>query len=101
MATYTELRTLVNDGTLKDKVSIALLVASEAIRTEDAGTANHANRLKYAKKVLTDPDGNADDMLRALLAQNASASLATITGASDATIQTAVNAAVNIFADGS
>jgi hypothetical protein len=101
MATYTELRTLVNDGTLKDKVSIALLVAAEAIRNEDAGTTNHANRLKYAKKVLTDPDGNADDMLRALLAQNAAASLATITGASDATIQTAVNAAVNIFADGS
>jgi len=101
MATYTELRTLINDGTLKDKVSIALLIASEAIRVEDAGTANHANRLKWAKKVLQDPDGNADDVLRSLLAQNASASVATITGASDATIQTAVNNSVNTFADGS
>jgi len=101
MATYTELRTLINDGTLKDKVSIALLIASEAIRVEDAGTANHANRLKWAKKVLQDPDGNADDVLRSLLAQKASASVATITGASDATIQTAVNNSVNTFADGS
>lgn len=100
MATYTELRGLINDPTLKDRVSIALLIAAEAIRTEDAGTANHANRVKWAKKVLQDPDGNADDMLRALLAQNASLTVAQITGATDAGIQTAVNGAVDIFADG-
>jgi hypothetical protein len=100
MATYTELRTLINDSTLKDKVAIACLIAAETIRTEDVGTTNHANRVKWAKKVLIDPDGNADDMLRALLAQNAAATVATITSATDATIQTAVNAAVNIFADG-
>lgn len=100
MATYTELRGLINDPTLKDKVSVALLIAAEAIRTEVGTTANHANRVKWAKKVLQDPDGNADDMLRALLAQNANASVTTITGASDATIQTAVSNAVDIFADG-
>lgn len=100
MATYTELRGLINDPTLKDRVSIALLIAAEAIRTEDAGTANHVNRLLWAKKVLQDPDGNADDMLRALLAQNAALTVAQIQGATDAAIQTAVNGAVNIFADG-
>jgi hypothetical protein len=101
MATYTELRTLFNDPNLKDKVSVACTIAAIAINAEDSGTANHSNRVKWAKKVLMDPDGNADDMLRALIAQNASQTLATITGATDATILGAVNAAVNLFADGS
>jgi hypothetical protein len=101
MATYTELRTLFNDATLKDKVSVACIIAAEAIRTESDQTVNHANRLKWAKKVFTDTDGQADDMLKALLAANNTAALATINSASDATIQTAVNAAVNVFADGS
>lgn len=100
MATYTELRGLVNDPTLKDKISVALLIAAEAIRTEDTGTANHANRVKWAKKVLQDPDGNSDDMLRALLAQNAELSVAQIQGVTDTNLQTAVNNAVNLFADG-
>lgn len=100
MATYVELRGLINDPALKDRVSIALLVAAESIRTEDSGTANHANRVKWAKKILQDPDGNADDMLRALLAQNASLSVAQIQGVSDSALQAAVNNAVNVFADG-
>lgn len=100
MATYTELRGLINDPTLKDKISVALLIAAEAIRTEDPQTTNHANRVKWAKKVLQDPDGNADDMLRALLAQNASLTVAQIQGVTDANLQTAVNNAVNLFADG-
>lgn len=101
MATYTELRGLINEPTLKERVSIALLIAAEAIRTEDGATVNHANRLKWAKDVLRDPDGHADDMLRALIAQNASLTAAQITGVTDAAMQTAVNNAVNIFADGS
>lgn len=100
MATYTELRGLINDPTLKDKISVALLIAAETIRTEDPQTTNHANRVKWAKKVLQDPDGNADDMLRALLAQNASLTVAQIQGVTDANLQTAVNNAVNLFADG-
>lgn len=100
MATYTELRGLINDPTLKDKISIALLIAAETIRTEATDTANHANRLKWAKKVLNDPDGNADDMLRALLAQNKTLTVAQIQATTDAALQTAVDNAVNIFADG-
>jgi len=100
MATLSEIWTLLEDPTLKEKVSAACLVAAEAIRTEDSGTANHANRLKWAKSVLKNPVQAGDDMLKAVLAANSSASLAAITGASDSTIQTAVDAAVNIFADG-
>lgn len=100
MATLSELWTLLEDPALKEKVSAACLVAAEAIRTEDDQTANHTNRLKWAKGVMTDPVKAGDDMLKAVLAANAGASLASITGATDATIQTAVDAAVNIFADG-
>lgn len=76
------------------------MVAAEAVRTEDPGTANHANRLKWAKRVLNDHVDAGADMLKAVVAANASATLAQITGASDATIQAAVNAAIDIFADG-
>lgn len=100
MAAYIDLRGLINDPVLKDRVSIALLVAAETIRTEDPGTVNHTNRLAWAKKVLSDPDGNAFNMLRALIAQNAAQTLANIQGATDAAIQSAVDGAVNIFADG-
>jgi hypothetical protein len=100
MATLAELWTLMESAPLKEKVSSACLIAAEAIRVEDSGTANHANRIKWAKAVLKDHVQAGDDMLKAVLAANSAAALATITAASDATIQSAVNAAVNIFADG-
>lgn len=98
MATLAELWTLLTEPNLQQKVSAACMVAAEAIRTEDAGTANHANRLKWAKKVLNDHVDAGADMLKAVVAANASLALAQITGASDAAIQAAVNNAVNIFA---
>lgn len=100
MATLSEIWTLLTDPTLQQKVSAACMVAAEAIRTEDAGTANHANRLKWAKRVLNDHVDAGADMLKAVIAANASATLAQITDATDATIQAAVNGAVDIFADG-
>lgn len=100
MATLAELWTLMEDPTLKEKVSSACLVAAEAIRVEDSQTANHTNRLKWAKAAMLDPVKAGDDMLKAVLAANSAAALASITGAADGTIQDAVNAAVNVFADG-
>ena len=67
---------------------------------EATGTTNHANRLKWAKKVFGDPVGQGNLMLRAVLAANNAATLSQITGASDSTIQTAVTAAVDVLADG-
>lgn len=49
---------------------------------------------------MLDPVKAGDDMLKAVLAANSAAALASITGAADGTIQDAVNAAVNVFADG-
>ena len=101
MATLAELWTLLEDPALKEKVAAACLIAAETIRTEDAGTANHANRLKWSKKVFENPVQAGDDVLKAVLAANNGSALAAITGAADNVIQTAVDAAVDIFADGS
>lgn len=100
MATLAELKTLESDGTLQTAVEVALWKAAYDIQQEDAGTTNHSNRLKWAKAVLKDPAGSKDDFLRYLLAANSAAALATIQAASDATIESAVAAAVDIFADG-
>lgn len=100
MATYEELKTLESNSALQNKVEIAIWAAAQAISDESDQTANHANRLKWSKAALRDPGGSKDDFLRYLLAANKGQTVATITSASDATVQTHVDAAVNIFADG-
>ena len=101
MATYTELRNLFNNSELKNRVSVACIVAAETIRGEDIGTTNHANRLLWAKNAFNNPNGVSTEMLMALLATNKDAAVATIEAATDAVLQTLVDATVNLFADGS
>lgn len=100
MATYQELRTAEEHEVLGIKIRTACLIAAEAVRTEAGATTNHANRLKWALAVHQDPDAMAKRMIRAVIAQNAGAALSAITGASDATVQTAVNNAVDVLAQG-
>lgn len=100
MATYAELLTASENATLRNKMRVAVVIAAEKVRTESGATANHANRLAWAKAVFADPDGAARSMMWPVLAQNAAATLAQITGATDATVQTAVDAAVDVFATG-
>jgi hypothetical protein len=100
MATYAELLVASENPTLNNKIRVACFIAAEVVRTEGGATANHANRLVWAKSVFANPDQEAKRMLWAVLAQNASATLAQITGATDAAVQTAVNAAVDVFATG-
>jgi len=101
MATYQELRRLFADGLLKNQIEVACIVAAEAIRTEDVGTANHANRLVWAKAAFTNPNVIRERMLMTLLAKNKDAAVGTIQTVSDATLQTLVDASVDLFADGS
>ena len=98
MATYAELLAASQDEGLQKKVRVACVIAAEAVRTEDVGTANHAARMAWAKLVYADPASVAQRMVWAVLGQNQAATLSQITGASDATVQTAVNNAVNVFA---
>lgn len=99
MATYAEILQASADPTLNNKVRVAVIIAAEVVRTEPTATANHANRLIWAKSVYANPDNEAKRMIWAVLAQNSSATLAAILSATDSTVQTAVNAAVDVFAN--
>lgn len=100
MATYAELIIASQNGTLTDKIKVACFIAAEVVRNEAGATANHTNRLLWAKQVFGNPENEAKRMVWAVLAQNSAATLSVITGASDAAVQTAVNAAVDVFATG-
>jgi hypothetical protein len=101
MATYDELLAIASttSGTaLRNRIRVAVVVAADVIRAEAPATVNHANRLAWARLVLDNPDRQAERMLWAVLAQNRAATVAQITAADDATVQTAVNAAVDLLA---
>lgn len=100
MATYSDLVVASNNAALGEKINVACFIAAEKIRLESSAVANHANRLLWAKSVYTNPGQAGRMMIWAVLAQNANATLAQITGASDATVQTAVDNAVDVFATG-
>jgi hypothetical protein len=98
MATYDELYALKDNTTMLARVAVACVIAAEAIRTEATSSANHLQRVRWAARVFADPVAEAARMWWAVLAQNKAATSAQITGATDATIQTAVAAAVDVFA---
>lgn len=101
MATYVELRQLFGNGDLLNRIEVACIVAAEAIRVEDAGVPNHANRLLWAKATFQTPRPVAERMLMSLLAANKALTVQQLAGVTDEALQTAVGSAVNLFADGS
>ena len=100
MATYAELLTASEDAGLRRKIRVAIVVAAEVIRTEATNGPNNANRRKWAREVFQNPAASIDAMVWAVLAANRAATVETILAASDATVQGAVNAAVDVFAQG-
>lgn len=101
MATYLELYDLRVNSPLLNRITSAVAVQAEVIRNENNATANHANRLIWAKQAFQDPESKAKQMVWAILAANASATVAQITGATDAAVLSAVAAAVDLYATGS
>lgn len=99
MATYLELFGLKYDSDLQDRTAAAVMIAAETIRSDEAPPANQAARLAWAARVMANPKAEAERMLWAVLAVNKDATVAQITGASDAALQTQVDAAVDLFAD--
>lgn len=103
MATYAELLTIARTdigASLRDKIQVAVIVACDIIRLEAPATPNHANRLIWTQNALQNPAHEAERLLWAVLAQNRAFTLAQITGANDAAVQTAVNAAIDLIAQG-
>jgi hypothetical protein len=98
MATYAELLNASANDALRQKVRVACVIAAEKVRIEATSVANHTARLGWAKSVYASPEAESNRMIWAVLAQNAAATYAAIIAASDATVQTAVDAAVDVFA---
>lgn len=96
MATYAELFDLRQNSELKNKVSVAVIVAAEAIRS--LTPPDTAARLAWAKAAFERPANEATRMMMAVLAAHKDSSVAEIVGASDPAVQTAVDAAVDVFA---
>lgn len=99
MATYLEIREASEDPTLLVKVMVACLVAADTISGEATSVDLHPERLLWAKSVYNDPNLAARRMMGAVLAKNKALTKAQILAASDAGVQTAVDAAVNVFAN--
>ncbi len=100
MATYSELYDLRNNQLLRKRASVACLIAAETVSQESAGVTNHANRLIWARRVFANAETESVRMLMLLLAKNKGASTAQIQAIADSTLQTAVDAAVDLFATG-
>lgn len=100
MATYDELLLASEDPGLNKRIRVSCVIAADTICNELVSVTNHTNRMLWAKAVFQNPVAESQRMLWAVLAQNKSATLAQITGATDATIQAAVTAAVDRFATG-
>lgn len=98
MATYAELLALSGNSNLQTQIRVACIVAADEIWHEQASTANHANRLKWAKGVYENPELTSRNMLWAVLAANRGLTVAQIQSASDVAVQSAVDAVVDLFA---
>lgn len=83
---------------LKNRTVVAVAKAAYDILNEDAGTANHANRVIWANQALADAQGKAEQMMWGLVTN------ATIAAAGDAAtdndVQFVVNSYINSFAQG-
>jgi len=98
MATHTELFELYSDSALRNRVEVALILAAEAVRSEDPATPNHAARLVWAREVFSNPQTWLMPTFRLLLAANHSEEAAQIAAASDALLVGKVVEAVDFFA---
>ena len=99
MPSYAEIYNLASNSDLIAKVTSAIAIAAEEIRTEDIATTNHDARVRWAKRGLLNPDGEARKFMWILLAQNAGLTQAQILNAADTAIQTAVDNAIELFID--
>lgn len=101
MATYLELLALSSNVDLLKRAQIAVFVAADQVRLDSANSpapTNQAERLRWAAKALNAPQGEAQRALFCILAQNRALTVAQISGASDAALQTAVQDAIDLLA---
>lgn len=107
-ATYDELKIALGNQPLKDKVHVSVLISvDKVVRGDDVGAgfdpANHDNRVAWARRVMSNPEGGpatATLFFPLLIASNSESPISAIMGATDASIQSQVDAMVDLFAYG-
>lgn len=90
MATYSEIRQLFNDDTLRNRVTVATVIAANSALASNPTAAQQ----KFANMVFSSPEEMGRKVLMAVLASNSTYTLAQIQGVTDAALQTAVAAVV-------
>jgi len=90
MATYDELRAEFSDDGLRNRVEVATLIAANNLLS---GTPS-INEQKWAAAVFADPGSEGRKAFLAVLAARSGATITDIQGASDAAIQSNVDAIV-------
>ena len=97
MASYMELFALRQNSDLQDKIAVA--VAKKAQTLLDGGTLTAA-AVAWSLEAIQNPKGKADALINYVLVKNSDLTTAQIVGASDADIQAAVGAAVDVLISG-
>lgn len=93
MASYLEIESLMGNVDLMKKIKSALIISAF---TYIDGVSPTADQRKWSGAVLEEPgNGESKKALRIILAKNKSASVATITSASDATIQSNIDSVLD------
>ncbi len=100
MATLVEIQALAANQVITNKVVAATWKAAYDILNEDAGTANHDNRVLWAKAIIAEEPGSATmSKLLRMVVQNATVQ-SSGAASTDNDIQYVVNGLINHFADG-
>ena len=95
MATYTDLHALRGSNTitpLRQKITVAIAIKANAIAKSASPTAA---MVAWSKQALATPDQFQELVLNYILAEYNTQTTAVITGATDAQVQTAVDATVD------
>lgn len=99
---YTDIYTAATDDThvLRKQVAVALHKAAQDVVNEDPETANHGNRLAWARKVTQGADAPVTESARWIWAVLENATIqAAPTEATDNDVQFVVNSIVNTMAN--
>jgi hypothetical protein len=99
MATYLDIYNLRRmSSNLRNRVTVAVVKAAQDVLNEDAGTPNHAGRLRWAQTALQDAEGMAERLLWGVVGN--AAIQANGEASADGDLQFVVNGLIDTFAMG-
>lgn len=97
MAAYLELHDLISDSDLQEKIAIAASKKAQGLL--DGGTPT-TDEVAWALAALQSPTGKAKELINYVLAANSGSTVSQIQGATDVSIQSNVDSAVDALIAG-